>query len=83
MAQKNVALLACHADITAADRRPRIRAERFNTLRQGVKEAFVIPLMPERLRKFSRDAPEDLPEEVLFNRLHNERIDFERSRSNA
>lgn len=71
MAQGNVALLLRYAGTTAADRRARIRAEKFTTLRRGITEAFAIPLIPERPRKRSRDSLDGPFEEVLAERLSN------------
>lgn len=79
----NVALLAKHAGTSAAELRARIRVEQFTALREGIREALSIPLLPERPRKRSQDAPDDLAVEVLADRLHNERVVFARSQANA
>ena len=83
MQHENVALLAKHAGTSAADRRARVRAEKFTTLLEGLKDAFAIPLLPERQSKRSRDAPDGPSTNALADRLHNERLDFSRSQANA
>lgn len=83
MVQENVALLAHHAGTSVADRRAHLRDNKFTTLRQGLKESFSVPLMPERPRKGSRDSRKGPSEEVLADRLHNKRADFARSHGKA
>ena len=83
MAQENVALLARHAGTSAAERRARLRAERFTALRLSLTGAFAVPLLPDRPRKRSRDASEGPSAELRADRLHNERADFARSQANA
>lgn len=57
MLQENVSLLARHAGTKAADHRTLLRSEKFNSLRQGLKAAFVISLMPMQPSKHSRKSP--------------------------
>ena len=83
MAQENAALLARHAGTSAADRRARLRAEQFTTLRHSLTGAFAVPLLPDRPRKRSRDAPDGPSADLRADRLHNERADFARSQGNA
>lgn len=70
-----------HTGTTTTDQKARMRAEKFPTLRQGLKNAFAIPLIPDCPRKRSRDAPYGPFKEVLADFLHNERVDLARSQS--
>lgn len=83
MAQEKVSPLPRHAGTTLTDRRACVRAGRFITPHQGLKEALAILLMPERPQKRSRVAPDIPSKEVLADRLRNKRIYFARSQKNA
>lgn len=61
MVQENAPILACHAGTTAADRCARMREKKFTALRQSLKGAFNVFVMPDRPRKRLRDSPEGPP----------------------
>lgn len=83
MQKENVAIPARHAGTFAADRRARIRPEKLNFLREGLKESFAVPLLPERHRKRSHDAPDGPSEKLLTESLKNERVNFASSQGKA
>lgn len=52
-------------------------------MRQGLKDTFSVPLIPERSQKRSRDSPKEPPEKVLTYSLQSKRVDFARFQGNA
>lgn len=83
MQQENIALLAKHAGTSAADRRARLGADNFTELHEGLTAAFSVPMLPDRRRKRSREAPDVLLVGLLADRLNNERADLAKSQGNA
>lgn len=72
MQQENLALLAKHPVTSAAERRALICAKQFITPREGLRDNFATPLLPERPRKRPRESPDDPTVDTLADRLYNE-----------